>query len=408
MRTLLDAHAELPGERDMYSVVAENFSVTRGGPFYRYQCRVGAAREERIYVARRAVLAVALTWLPLLLLSAAQGLALGKEVRIPFLRDFAVNARLLIALPLLILSELGIDERWRTIVNHFLKSGLVTEAALPGFESVLEKVTRLRDRVAPEVVLLVLAYLTSYFRSSDAPIGVIPSWHLSPHASDATLSSAGWWFSLVSLPLYRFLLLRWVWRMYLWAYFVWEVSRMKLELIPAHPDRAAGLGFLSGAQQKLGPIAFAIGAVVAGQLENAIAYEGATVAGLKYVILGYCICATLILVAPLLLLISTLVPVKRTGLLDYGALAANYTQAFDAKWVHGMPPASETLLGSSDIQSLADLGNSYEVVREMRVLPINTSTLVSLALTAALPMVPILVFETPTDQLLGTLLKLIS
>jgi hypothetical protein len=289
-----------------------------------------------------------------------------------------------------------------------LKSGLVTETALPAFEGAIERVTRLRDHLLPEIVMLVLAYLTSYLRGSDAPIGAIPSWHLSPAHSPDTLSYAGWWFTSISLPVYRFLLFRWVWRMFLWTYFLRCVSKVKLVLIPTHPDMAAGLSFLSAAQQRLGPIAFAMGAVLAGQLGNAIAYSGATVAGLKYVILAYCVCATLILVAPLLLLIPTLVPVKRRGLLEYGALAASYTQAFDAKWVHGRPPGGEMLLGSSDIQSLADLGNSYAIVRGMRVLPIGNSTLLSLAITAALPMVPVLVFGTPTDQLLGTLVKLIA
>jgi len=408
MLTLLDARAVLPLEQALYSPVAENFSLTRGGAFYRLQCRMGAAKDERIRVAGRAVSAVAWTWLPLLFLSAVQGLALGKSVPIPFLQDFAVNVRLLIALPLLIISEVAIDQRLRITVNHFLKSGLVTETTLPAFEGAIERVTRLRDRLLPEIVILVLAFVMSYFRGSDAPIGAIPSWHLSPTSSPDALSYAGWWFTSISLPVYRFLLFRWVWRMLLWGYFLRCVSKVKLVLIPTHPDMAAGLSFLSAAQQRLGPIAFAMGAVLAGQLGNAIAYSGATVAGLKYVILAYCVCATLILVAPLLLLIPMLVPVKKSGLLEYGALAASYTQAFDAKWVHGRPPAGETLLGSSDIQSLADLGNSYAIVREMRVLPISNSTLLSLAVTAALPMVPVLVFGTPTDQLLGTLVKLIA
>src|SRR4030095_564917 len=103
MRTLLDAHAILPAEKELHSSVAENFSLTRGGPLYRIQCRMGAGRVERIRVARRAVFAVALTWLPLLFLSAAQGLALGKDIPIPFLQDFAGKVRLLNGLPLLII-----------------------------------------------------------------------------------------------------------------------------------------------------------------------------------------------------------------------------------------------------------------------------------------------------------------
>ena len=47
-------------------------------------------------------------------------------------------------------------------------------------------------------------------------------------------------------------------------------------------------------------------------------------------------------------------------------LAARYAREFDRKWLRGGAPADEPLLGSGDIQSLADLGNSYEVVKEMQ------------------------------------------
>src|SRR5207237_103111 len=115
------------------------------------------------------------------------------------------------------------------------------------------------------------------------------------------------------------------------------------------------------AQLKFGLIAFSFGAVVAGQMGNAIAYQGATVGGLKFLMIAYGVGATLVLVAPLLLLMPKLVAVKRRGLLEYGALATGYTQSFDAKWVKARPPEGETLLGSSDLQSLADLGNSFAI-----------------------------------------------
>ena len=118
--------------------------------------------------------------------------------------------------------------------------------------------------------------------------------------------------------------------MYLWASFLCHVSRLNLVLIPTHPDMAAGLGFLSEAQLRFGSIAFACGVVVAGQMGNAIAYEGATVGGLKFIIIAYSVAATLVLAAPLLLLVPTLLPVKKRGLLEYGALANGYTQMFDA------------------------------------------------------------------------------
>jgi hypothetical protein len=360
-------------------------------------------------VKRRALLAVLVTWLPLLILSAAQGLAFGEHIPIPFVKDFAVNVRFLIALPLLILSEVGIDQRLTTTVSHFLKSGLVKEADLPSFEAVVEKITGLRDRVLPEIVILVLAFLPPLlFRDSEILTRGVPSWHFVQTPSGETLSYAGWWFSLIGLPVYRFLLLRWVWRVVLWAYFLRRVSKLNLDLIPTHPDMAAGLGFLSGAQLGLGRlIAFVCGAVAAGQMGNAIAYEGATVDGLKFTMIAYCVVATLVLVAPLLLLSPRLIAVKKRGLLDYGALATSYAQTFDAKWIHGRPPEGDRLLGSSDIQSLADLGNSFEMVKRMRAAPIDKRTFFRLAIAAGLPMAPALIFGTPADQLIRSVWKLI-
>jgi hypothetical protein len=399
----------LPVVNELHSSVADAFSLTRGGPLYRFQLRLGAAKEERIQVVRRALVATLITWLPLLLLSAVQGLAFGKHLQIPFVQDLAVNVRFLIALPLLIISEVGIDHRLRITVNHFLKSGLVKEADLPSFEAVIEKVTRLRDRVLPEIVMLVVGYLPSLsVHSPEILIRNISSWHFVQTPSGETLSYAGWWFGLISVPVYRFLLLRWVWRMFLWASFLWRVSKLNLVLIPTHPDMAAGIGFLSEAQLRFGLIAFACGAVVAGQMGNAIAYQGATVGGLKFTIIAYCVVATLVLAAPLLLLVPTLLPVKKRGLLEYGALATGYTQTFDAKWVHGRPPEGETLLGSSDIQSLADLGNSFAIVRGMRAAPIDKGTLIGLAVAAVLPMAPVLILGTPADQLIRTVLKLLA
>jgi hypothetical protein len=284
----------------------------------------------------------------------------------------------------------------------------VTEAELPSFEAVIEKVTRLRDRAIPEVVILVLAYLPSLSAHRSEILMSVSSWHLAPTASGETLSYAGWWFGLISIPVYRFLLFRWVWRMFLWTTFLWRVSRINLALIPTHPDMAAGIGFLSEAQLKFGLIAFACSAVAAGQIGNAIAYQGATVGGLKFIIIAYCVAATFVLAAPLLLLAPTLLPVKKRALLEYGALATSYTQSFDAKWVHGRPPEGETLLGSSDIQSLADLGNSFAIVRGMRMAPIDKGTLIGLAVAAVLPMAPVLILGTPADQLIGAVLKLLA
>jgi hypothetical protein len=393
---------------ELRSFLAEGFSLTQGGPFYRLQLLFGHAQEERTRVLRRALFAMVVTWLPLLVLSIIQGSAYGKQLQVPFLRDFAVNVRFLVALPILILAESSIDRQWRLLVLNFLRSGLVQEPELPAFEAVIRRVTCLRDRVLPEVIIAAVAYSSSLFGShTELWMGSGSSWHALGSGSNLGLSLAGWWFDIISAPLFRFLLLRWIWRMLLWALFLWRVSRINLHLVATHSDLAAGLGFLSAGQKRFSPIVFAGGAVVASQVGNAIAYDGATLAGMKFVVVGYVAFAILILVVPLLVTTPVLIKTKSQALLSYGALVTSHNQSFATKWIDGHAPRGDEILGNPDPSSLIDLGNSFQVVQQMKAVPINKSTLTSLAAAAALPMVPLIVLVTPADKLMRAVLKML-
>jgi hypothetical protein len=390
-----------------HSSVADNFSLTPGGPLHWLQVRLGWSGSERERVVRRAFLAALLTWFPLFIFSLTQGLAFGKQVRIPFLLDFAVNVRFLVALPILILAESRIDQRWRTLVLQFLRSGLVNETELSSFEAVIEKITGLRDRLLPEAVMLLLAYIPASASPSSELLMSGSNWH-SLGAGSGALSLAGWWFRLISQPFFRFLLLRWAWRMSLWTLFLWRVSRLKLYLVATHTDLAAGLGFLSQGQKAFSPIVFAGGAVIAGQIGNAIAYEGATLSSTKMPMIAYGVLAILFLVAPLLVVLPVLLKTKRKALLEYGGLVTNHDQLFDTKWICGQRPPRDVILGDRDASSLADLGSSFTVVREMRIVPIDKPTLVVLAVAAALPMAPVVFIATPTDELVRAVLKMLA
>jgi hypothetical protein len=393
---------------ELRSSVAESFSLTQGGLFYRLHLGFRAAQEERARILRRALLTIGVAWLPLLVLSIIQGAAYGEQLQIPFVRDFAVNVRFLVALPILILAESSIDREWRLLVLQFLKSGLVKEPELPSFEAAIRGVIRLRDSMLPEAILVALAYSTFALGShTELLIGSASSWHTLGSGPSVGLRLAGWWFNIVSVPLFRFLLLRWMWRMLLWALFLWRVSRINLRLVATHSDLAAGLGFLSLGQKRFSPIVFAGGAVVASQVGNAIAYSGATLAGMKFVVVGYCVFAILILVLPLLVTTPVLIKTKSQAILRYGALVTSHNQSFATKWVDGHAPEGEEILGNPDPSSLIDLGSSFQVVQQMKRVPITKSTLTTLAGAAALPMVPLVVLVTPADKLLRAVLKML-
>ena len=102
-----------------------------------------------------------------------------------------------------------------------------------------------------------------------------------------------------------------------------------------------------------------------------------------------------------------LVRVKLQGLGDYGRLANRYVQAFDEKWVEGGATADDELLGSGDIQSLADLGNSYTVIKEMRPVPFGLNVVAMLAATTIAPLVPLTLTIFSLEELMGHLIKVL-
>ena len=383
------------------SLIAENFSITKGGPLHRLLVRLRHAGDDRKLVLRRALAAVLIGWLPLLLLSLMQGLAWNRQIEIPFLRDLAVHVRFLVAVPILIVAESRIDRRWRSLVLEFLRSELVNEESLPSFEAVLERTIRCRDRLLPEALLAFIAIFPSItFLKNELLMTGTSNWH---SVGAGEVSAAGHWFTYVSTPIFRFLLLRWFWRMFLWTSLLWSVSRINLFLVATHTDLAGGLGFLSEGQKAFSPIVFAGGAVIAAEVGNAIAYQGATLSSAKFPMIAYGVLAILFLIAPLLVVLPVLLKVKRKGLLEYGAQVTIHNQLFEQKWIQEPRGAGETLLGNPDASSLADLGSSFTVVRQMRLVPIDKPTLIALAVSAALPMVPVILYATPTPELIRML-----
>lgn len=383
------------------SSIAEGFSITDGGPLHRLLVRIGHAGNERRLVIRRALAAILITWLPLLLLSLVQGQAWRPQIDIPFLRDLAVNVRLLITVPILVLAESRIDRRWQRLVIEFLHSELVNEATLPSFEAILVRTTRWRDRVLPEVLLFVASLLPSiFFLHTEWLMTGISNWHNLPSGA---LSPAGWWFNLVCTPVFRFLLMRWLWRICLWTSLLWSVSRINLYLVATHADLAAGLGFLSEGQRAFSPIVFAGGAVIAAEVGNAVVYQAQSLSSLKFPMIMYGVLAIIVLLVPLLAVTPVLLQVKRKALLDYGAQVAIHNQLFDRKWIRNGRSAGETLLGNADAMSLAGLGTSFAVVRQMRIVPIDKPTLLTLGISAALPMLPVVLYATPAPELIRML-----
>ena len=385
-----------------------DFSLVLGGPLFQLLRRAHLSDDAMLMIRRRVVVIALFAWLPLLLLSTLEGRLLGGGVAVPFLFDVEVHVRYLVTLPLLIAAELVVHRRLRPLLQLFLERNVIPESGIPRFEAAVASAFRLRNSALAEVLLIAVVYgfgilvVWRQYLALDAA-----TWYATPSADGSVLSLAGLWYGYVSLPVFQFLLCRWYFRLFVWARFLWQVSRIELSLVPTHPDRLGGLGFLANTAYAFAVLAVAHGAMLAGLIANRIFFLGASLTDFKVEIAIMVVFVVAALLGPLLAFTFQLAQAKRTGLREYGTLAERYVREFDAKWVRGNAPLDEPLVGSADIQSLADLGNSYEVVRTMRIAPITRDAILRLGAATLVPIVPLLLTMMPLEELVKTLFGLL-
>ena len=390
------------GQRDFE---LPDFSLVLGGPLYQLLLRAGMIRPSMDLLRRRVIAAVVITWLPLAALTAAGGGFLA-GVNVPFLYDLDVHVRFLLALPLLIAAEVIVHRRVHAVVEQFEERNLVAPADRRAFEAIVSATLRLRNSVAIELLLLVLSFTAGYWLWRSQASLHVATWYGSSANDALSFTWAGYWYVFVSIPIFRFIILRWYFRLLVWYLFLLRVSRLRLELNPLHPDRAGGLGFLSLSTDAIAPVLIAQTVFLSGLIANQIWHEGATLPQFKLLIAGVLGFLMLIALVPLGFFALPMAAAKRVALREYGLLAAQYASDFREKWVHG-PPRREELLGSADFQSLADLGNSYAVVREMGLLPFGRSVVVRLLVLLALPLAPLALTMFPFEVLVQQLIKLV-
>ena len=383
-----------------------DFSLVLGGPLYQFLRRAHLTGDSLQLLHRRMVVLTVVAWAPLLVLSVAEGHAWDGNIAVPFLYDVELHVRLLLALPLLVVAETVVHKRMRLVVRQFLDPGLIPDAARATFDEAVASAMRLRNSIAAEVLLISLVYVVGVGLLWRTQVALdVSSWYGTSADGRLRPSVAGWWMGFVSLPLFQFLLLRWYFRLFIWARFLWRVSRIDLAFMPMHPDRCGGLGFLASVSYAFSPVLLAQGAVLAGMIANRIFFAGAKLPEFKVEIIGLVAVMVFAVLGPLLVFGPQLEAAKRQGLREHGTLAQRYAREFDHKWLRGGAAPDEPLIGSADIQSLADLGNSFEIVKGMRWAPFTLQTVLQLAVTTLVPVLPLALTMISLEELLVRLLQ---
>ncbi len=381
---------ETEREARVSQIIHREFSLL-GGPLHRLGCRLGLVRQGTNTLAMGVAIG-ALLWILLVALVVIS----GDRQRLFSLSVIGAHVRLLVGIPLFFLAESWLAPRWATFVNMIAISGIVPRDELPALNSEVARTVRWKDWWLPEAVCLLTAVLLSVIAPRLSLHGATKAYDPS---RATTLTAAALWYWIVCLTLFRFLILRWIWRLGLWSYFLWRVSKLKLHLVPTHPDSTAGLGYLQVVHMHFTPLVLAISAVQAASFTEEISTGTMKFEAIYPALALIVIVDAVMFLGPLFIFSRKLWACQVKGRRDYMDFAQAYVSAFDRKWLRPDSAPGEPLLGTADLQSLADLSNSVNVIRNMRWVPVGQRLLISLAIAALVPLLPLLLLKYPIAEL---------
>lgn len=373
-----DSHRELP-------------PVTLlGGPLHQLGGRLGLVQAGNRTLRLGMAIGLSL-WLVGALLAVLEGIDLWSIAML------GAHARLLLAIPLMFLCESLLDPRVDEFVRALARSSIVPPDQMHELRAQIARNARWTHAWWPELACLLGAIALAWA----TPLLEIPGTDAYTRiTAGAELPWAGWWYAVVCLTVVRFLMLRWLCRWLMWVYWLWQLSRLRLQLVGSHPDGMAGLGHLELVHIHLLPLVLAISVVMASSFAVEIAAGRMTLEAVYPPLAMIVLIDAALFIGPLLLFSAQLWNCRVRGLGNYTVLGERYAAEFERRWLADGAPRDE-LLGSADIQSMADLSGARQVVSDMRSIPITTRTLTQLLLAALLPMTPLILFKYPLVDLIA-------
>lgn len=323
------------------------------------------------------------------------------------LRDVVVFARYLIGLPLMLLTPEFTGQRLTHIVNHFTKSKLIKESESDKFSKLVDNTLRLRDSSTARLIIWVIIYGIVYYLFKNTLPTLSPSWQTIETANGRSLSLTGWWFNLVTQPVYVFFVFYFLYRGLLWWRFLAKVSKFDLQLKASHGDDMGGLGFLAETLKAFSVPALAFSVSVASGAANFVLYEGLDITGLQHVLIFLGGFLLIFFVGPLLLFVPVMVKAKSKAILKYGVMEGHQLEAFERHWVEGAAKPENVMLTAADFSSVTDASSIVNRVTNMRTAPFTLKDVISLSIAILLPFLPVVALKVPWSVLFSSVMKLV-
>ena len=332
---------------------------------------------------------VILGWLPTVLLAGVQASVTGRWPAVAL--AFETHVRYLVAGPVLLFGIRLVNERITRCAEELVSGGFVRTEDLERYRPLASRLLRLGDSTTGAAACFAVALASA----AAAPMGPVTDW-------------ASRWEGTVGLTLFRFVILRGLWRWCVWALFLGRVSRFDLALVATHPDLGGGLGFLTQPSEAFASFVLGVGAVIASKWSTEVLQNGVPFLTFKKELSIFAVLVTLLGILPLLAFTGQLIVLRTRALRAYGAFARDCCARFERKWVR--PPTGEERLDpllAPDLQSLSSLANSFDVVARSRPFLATPRLVATLAPAALLPMVPLFMTLMPIEVILPRLIKVL-
>jgi hypothetical protein len=368
----------------------EEVSLVRGGPFYRIQKGIRLLTAQGWNLGPRILLAVGIGWVPLVILT----LLFKSGTIVDLLRDYTVNVRMLIAVPVLLFGQVVMENVFRMIVHHIRAADLLPSSEQVKMDRTIGHLLRLRDSFVAEAIIVLIAY-----GNVAAIIGAHKSaaqdWALGDFGWGHYLSPAGWYYALISQLIFRFLIGISIWKWFIWICFLFRLSRLDLDLVPTHPDQHGGIGFLGVSPKAIAPTVFVICGAIGSTWRTQILDHGAHLMNFKIDAIVLLAIMLVLAMGPLILFVPKLARLHRQGILQYGTLGQIHSVDFHKKWILNRTGHEEEFLTAPEISTLIDYASSYENVEKLQPFPLDRGAMVLLVLAVALPLLPVVLSEIP-------------
>lgn len=366
--------------------------------------KLGIAKSFPVAVIYSAITFIAIAFVPLLFMCVSEGTLLPSDgVKIPLFGDFVALSRLLVAAPLLIVSDALTRPFLVKAVVQFHENYIENDD-IPRFERLVRNVISIRHSLIADGIILAIAFISSPFNPAAMFTTEIPAWQVS---ATTGLTAAGWWNACVSQPIFRFVVLGWYFRYLVWVYFLIRVSRMKLRLAPTHPDNACGLAFISVAQTPFCLVAFALSSMISCVIAQTVIYHQEKLNSFNNFAIAFVVVALLFFVGPLLLFTPVLIRTRQKAIFTYGALCHELNSLFASKWMQANVDR-KPLMECPDASAITDLNAQYTLIQGTRPIVFDRQFVLVYVVSICLPALPLIAMVIPLKDLVMQIVKAIT